>query len=76
MLKALSNSKLFFLALGATVAIVGVRASAAPSDPRVDDLNKSVERIADTLEKLQRDGLDVNVSQKWGSDDFRVKVKS
>ncbi len=73
MLKAVSNSKLFFVALGVTLALVGARLSAAPSDPRVDDLNRSVERIADSLEKIQRDGIEVKAVGKW-SDSVHVKV--
>lgn len=73
MFKTIANSKLFFVALGVTVALVGARISAAPSET-ADSVERSAERIADALEKLQRDGLEVKVSQKWGSSDFKVKV--
>ncbi|MBN9503509.1 MAG: hypothetical protein J0H02_17165 [Armatimonadetes bacterium] len=74
MLKSLSNSKLFFVALGVTVALIGVRVSAAPPEPRLDSLERSVEKIADSLERIQLDGIDVKVSQKWSTDEFKVKV--
>lgn len=74
MLKALSNSKLFFLALGITVALVGTRLSAAPSKEAQTDLERSVQKIAESLEKIQRDGIEVKVSQKWGAEEFKVKV--
>ncbi len=73
MLKSLASSKLFFVALGVTVALVGVRASANPTD-HADSVERSAERIADALEKLQRDGLEVRISQKWSSDEFKVKL--
>jgi hypothetical protein len=73
MLKSVANSKLFFVALGMTVALVGARVSADPSE-KADSVERSAERIADALEKLQRDGLDIKVGQKWGSDEFKVKV--
>jgi hypothetical protein len=76
MLKSIANSKLFFVALGVTVALVGTRISADPlvSRERVDTIERSAERIADSLEKIQRDGVDIKVSQKWASDEFKVKV--
>lgn len=74
MFKTLSNSKLFFVAFGVAIALVGVRVSAAPAEPRLDSLERSVEKIADSLERIQRDGLDVKVSQKWSTDEFKVKV--
>lgn len=72
MLKSVANSKLFFVALGMTVALVGARISADPSDP-ADSVERSAERIANALEKLQRDGIPVTMSQKWG-EEFKVKL--
>jgi hypothetical protein len=72
MFKSIANSKLFFVALGITVALVGVRASANPTD-REDSVERSAARIADSLEKIQRDGIKVEMSQKWG-EEFKVKV--
>lgn len=72
MLKSLANSKFFFLALGVVIALCGVKLSAAPSDTKVDT-EYEIRRIADAVERIQRDGLKVKASNEF-ADEFKVKV--
>ena len=73
MLKSVSNSKFFFVALGVTIALCGIRAFAGPSQD-FQNTNAQLERIAKSLDKIQRDGIDIRISQKYSSDVFNVKV--
>lgn len=73
MLKSISNSKLFFLALGVTIALCGVRVVAGPTQTTADlrNIDRSLEKIAGSLDRIQRDGL--KIEQVVGNR-FRVEV--
>jgi len=57
MLKNISNSKLFFVALGITIGLCGMRVYAGPVQSSATDAN--VNRIANALEKIQKDGIEI-----------------
>lgn len=59
MLKTLANSKLFFIALGITVALCGMQAFAGPPQFNSND-GATLGRIANSLDKIQRDGIKLN----------------
>jgi hypothetical protein len=71
-IKSIANSKLFFVALGVTIALCGARISAGPGRPS-NPADHNVARIASALEMIQQQGLDLNVRQKPGTK-FIVEV--
>lgn len=73
MLKSISNSKLFFIALGITIGLCGVRVIAGPAQSTADlrNIDRSLEKIASSLDRIQRDGL--KIEQVVGNR-FRVEV--
>lgn len=73
MLKAISNSKLFFIALGITIGLCGVKVVAGPAQNGVNlgNIERSLDRIAISLDRIQRDGL--RIEQASGNK-FKVEV--
>lgn len=73
MLKSVSNSKLFFVALGITIGLAGMRVYAGPAQD-MQSTNQHLERIAKSLERMQRDGVQMEVKQSWGTK-FKVELE-
>jgi uncharacterized membrane protein YczE len=75
MLKTNFPSKFLFVAVGIFVALAGVRVYAGPSQTsgEIDKLNRNLDRIASSLERLQRDGMDMEVKQAFGTK-FKVEI--
>ena len=73
MLKSISNSKLFFVALGITIGLCGVRVIAGPtqSSYNLGNIERSLDKIATSLDRIQRDGVRIEQSS---SNRFRVEV--
>lgn len=59
MLKNISNSKLFFVALGITIGLCGMRVYAGPGQSDLSALKNQAEKIADSLDRIQRNGLEI-----------------
>jgi hypothetical protein len=59
MLKNISNSKLFFVALGITIGLCGMRVYAGPGQDDLSALKNQAEKIADSLDRIQRNGLEI-----------------
>lgn len=72
MLKSVSNSKLFFIALGVTIALAGVRVYAGPAQTDLQSTNTHLANIARSLDRIQRDGIKIEQSY---SNTFKVKVE-
>lgn len=75
MLKTTLPSKFLFVAFGVSIALAGVRVYAGPSQSSgdIDKLNRNLDRIATSLERLQRDGMDMEVKQAFGTK-FKVEI--
>ncbi len=73
MLKSISNSKLFFVALGITIGLCGMRVVAGPiqTSSELRNVDRSLEKIASSLDRIQRDGLKIEQSS---GNRFRVEV--
>ncbi|MCC7229083.1 MAG: hypothetical protein IT203_01730 [Fimbriimonadaceae bacterium] len=75
MLKTTFLSKFLFVAIGVFVALAGVRVYAGPpqSNGDIEKLNRNLDRIATSLERLQREGMDMEVKQAFGTK-FKVEI--
>lgn len=73
MLKAISNSRMFFVALGVTIGLCGVKVVAGPPQSASDlrGIERSLDKIATSLDRIHRDGLRIEQSS---SNRFRVEV--
>ncbi|MBC8066344.1 MAG: hypothetical protein H7Y17_16050 [Chlorobia bacterium] len=72
MLKSVSNSKLFFVALGVTFALAGVRVYAGPAQTDLQSTNNHLANIARSLDRIQRDGIKIEQSY---NNTFKVKLE-